>query len=155
MVSRLRASRSSRVRIPVRGKVLQNVKRHGQQIIIKICSKPVEYKTGYFAVLQAMKIIGESNIPAERVKELVKGEEFAVLVVTPQIINNYFQMSSSASITDFTLLVFDEFHHAKKDHPYNELIKRCLLSGSDAAVKIPQVCRSSIHTGFCLSEIFC
>ena len=90
---------------------------------------------------QVFKITGDDNIPAEQVKQIIKGDDFAVLVVTPAIIGNYFAMCAEASLSDFTLLIFDEYHHAKKDHPYNDLIRRCLDSARDsgALVKLPQV----------------
>ena len=90
---------------------------------------------------QVFKITGDDNIPAEQVKQIIKGDDFAVLVVTPAIIGNYFAMCAEASLSDFTLLIFDEYHHAKKDHPYNDLIRRCLGSAreSESPVNLPQV----------------
>ena len=90
---------------------------------------------------QVFKITGDDNIPAEQVKQIIKGDDFAVLVVTPAIIGNYFAMCAEALLSDFTLLIFDEYHHAKKDHPYNDLIRRCLESTreSESPVNLPQV----------------
>lgn len=59
-----------------------------------------------------------------QVKQLVKEDEYKVLVVTPAILNNYFEACRDASISDFTLLIFDECHHAKEGHPYNVLLER-------------------------------
>ena len=74
------------------------------------------------------------------------GVEYAVLVVTPAMVVNYFDWYPDASVTDFTLLIFDEFHHAKKDHPYNKIIEKCVkakhaLTNGDGRVTkpIPQV----------------
>ena len=79
----------------------------------------------------------------------MSGKEYVVLVVTPAIIGNYFSMSKNASVSDFTLLIFDEYHHAKKDHPYNELIRKCLQARSDGTSKfIPQVNASSTRARF-------
>lgn len=59
-----------------------------------------------------------------QVKKLIKEDEYRVLVVTPAILNNYFEASREASISDFTLLIFDECHHAKEGHPYNVLLEK-------------------------------
>lgn len=77
----------------------------------------------------------------EEVKRKIKEDKFVVLVVTPAILNNYFLGSEEASVSDFTLLVFDECHHAKEGHPYNTLLyeyyKAAQSPGSTA--RLPQV----------------
>lgn len=73
-----------------------------------------------------------------QLKEMIKSDEFLVLVVTPAILNNYFEASSEASIGDFTLLIFDECHHAKEAHPYNTLLEHYYKAKGSSGV-LPQV----------------
>ena len=73
---------------------------------------------------QCCKVTGDDRIGAEELKHRIKGDNFHILVVTPDIINNYFQASREASLSDFTLLIFDEVHHTKKKHAYNRLLSR-------------------------------
>ena len=78
----------------------------------------------------------------DQLKDIVSGQDYVVLVVTPEIINNYFKVSASASISHFTLLIFDESHHAIKDHPYSRVISKCLQAraeGNAASTRLPQV----------------
>ncbi|XP_067948623.1 ATP-dependent RNA helicase DHX58-like isoform X1 [Watersipora subatra] len=91
---------------------------------------------------KACTIIGEDSIRPEEMRELMVGVEYAVLVVTPAMVVNYFDWYPDASVTDFTLLIFDEFHHAKKDHPYNKIIEKCVkakhaLTNGDGRVTKP------------------
>lgn len=59
-------------------------------------------------------------------KEIIQGDEFSVIVVTPAIISNYFLLCKEARLSEFTLFIFDEYHHATGRHPYNDLIM-CVL----------------------------
>ena len=65
---------------------------------------------------------------AEMVKAAIKGRDYLLLVVTPAILENYFLTSQEAELSDFTLIIFDEVHHAKKRHEYNILIHRYLTA---------------------------
>jgi len=91
-----------------------------------------------------MKITGDENMSAHMVKFYMRDTENLVIVVTPAIVSNYFKTSREASLFDFSLLVFDEFHHATKKHDYNWLIKRYVqaLNGGDPELhddSLPQV----------------
>ena len=73
---------------------------------------------------QCCKVTGDDRLGAEELKHRIKGDNFYILVVTPDIINNYFQASREALLSDFTLLIFDDVHHTKKRHAYNRLLSR-------------------------------
>jgi ATP-dependent RNA helicase DDX58 len=59
--------------------------------------------------------------------------------MTPQILVDAIKMNS-VSLSQFTLLLFDECHHANKDEPYNVIMGLYLdekLSGN--TTNLPQV----------------
>ncbi|WAR17401.1 DDX58-like protein [Mya arenaria] len=65
-----------------------------------------------------------------------------IFVVTAQILVNALKAGKIESLQEFSLIVFDECHHSKKQHMYNELMSKyldlkikCDLSGSD----LPQI----------------
>jgi len=68
-----------------------------------------------------------------------------VLVMTPQILLNALDSGELASLTVFSLLIFDECHHTKKRYPYNGIMSRYYvdekLSSSTTSLHLPQVCR--------------
>ncbi|XP_041042306.1 probable ATP-dependent RNA helicase DDX58 isoform X2 [Carcharodon carcharias] len=49
-----------------------------------------------------------------------------IIVLTPQILLNCLKDGRIASLSLFTLLIFDECHNTTKNHPYNVLMKRYL-----------------------------
>lgn len=90
----------------------------------------------------------------EQIIDVITGKEYVVLVVTPTIIDNYFSMCKRSSLSDFTLLIFDEYHHAKKEHPYNEIIKKYLEAKAAGDITVPQVsiwCSNQILSYCCWS----
>lgn len=68
--------------------------------------------------------------------------------MTPQIlVNNLERNADYNSIHDFTLLIFDECHHTKKDEPYNKVMRLYLQEKlGSSALQLPQV--------FVLPELF-
>ncbi|WAR17402.1 DDX58-like protein [Mya arenaria] len=65
-----------------------------------------------------------------------------IFVVTAQILVNALKPGKIESLKEFSLIVFDECHHSKKQHMYNEIMSKyldlkikCDLSGSD----LPQI----------------
>lgn len=44
-----------------------------------------------------------------------------IIVLTPQILLNGLR-KGSINIQDFCFIIFDECHHAKKDHPYQQIM---------------------------------
>ena len=88
---------------------------------------------------QCCKVTGDDRIGAEELKHRIKGDNFHILVVTPDIINNYFQASREASLSDFTLLIFDEVHHTKKKHAYNRLLLKYWRAVNDKQPNLPLV----------------
>ena len=57
-------------------------------------------------------------------------EHNKIVVCTPAILDQCL-MHSFLDMQDISLLVFDEAHHAKKDHPYSRLIRSYYLKCQD------------------------
>jgi len=72
-----------------------------------------------------------------------------VLVMTPQILLNALDGNEVASLSAFSLLVFDECHHMKKHYPYNDIMSRYYidvkLSDSPTSLRLPQVYRFTMY----------
>ena len=85
---------------------------------------------------------GDDKVDPEWLVDIIREDNYSVLVVTPAMLSNYFEVCPEASHSDFTLLIFDEYHHAKQDHCYNKLVMKCLQFRHNAPpnAKIPQVC---------------
>jgi ERCC4-related helicase len=49
-------------------------------------------------------------------------EKYDIIVMTPQILLNALNKHHVESLKVFTLMVFDECHHATKEHPYNNIM---------------------------------
>ncbi|XP_067950025.1 ATP-dependent RNA helicase DHX58-like isoform X2 [Watersipora subatra] len=71
-------------------------------------------------------ITGDVKMPFEQLVKVITEDRYVVLVVTPAIILNYFCMHKEASLSQFSLFIFDEYHRATKDSPYNALISKYL-----------------------------
>ena len=90
----------------------------------------------------------------DEIQHRVRGDEFPVLVVTAAIIDLYLQYSKDASISEFSLMVFDECHHARGNEPYNRLLRhywKSLRSNPDAAV--PQVRGPPANSRFLIEKL--
>jgi len=73
-----------------------------------------------------------------------------VVVMTPQILLNALDSGELASLSVFTLLMFDECHHTKGHYPYNDIMARYYvdekLNNSLSSLRLPQVlfCSSAV-----------
>ena len=75
-------------------------------------------------------------------------EGFQIFCMTPQILLNNLDRNSDSSVSSFTLLLFDECHHTKKDDPYNKVMRRYLMEKFDSpSLELPQV-------DFCRTDFF-
>ena len=90
-------------------------------------------------LLQCCKVTGDDSLSAEELKQRIKGDDFYIFVVTPDIIKNYFLTSREASLCDFTLLIFDEVHHTKKKHSYNRVLNMYKKARIAGTIGLPQV----------------
>ena len=62
-----------------------------------------------------------------------------VFFMTPQILQNNLNIGK-VRMTDFSLLIFDECHHARKKEPYNMLMKMYMMTRNEQrGAKLPQV----------------
>jgi len=62
-----------------------------------------------------------------------------ILCFTPQILVNNLDKGTVKSITEFSLLVFDECHHTKGDTAYNKLMRKYLVEKELKKDNLPQV----------------
>lgn len=74
--------------------------------------------------LNVSHYVGEMNVDIWK-HENWKDElhKTQLLVMTPQILYNML-LHGFFSLTDANLIIFDECHHATKDHPYNRIMKQ-------------------------------
>ena len=71
---------------------------------------------------------------------MVKGDKYSVFVITPAIIDKYLEKEDGASISEFSLMVFDECHHARGNEPYNKVLQHYWRSSrSKPNAALPQV----------------
>ncbi|KAF3767855.1 dicer-like endonuclease [Cryphonectria parasitica EP155] len=61
-----------------------------------------------------------------------------VIVCTAEILNQCLQYAY-IRIDQINLLVFDEAHHTKKNHPYARIIKDYYASGKDRGLRLPRI----------------
>lgn len=75
------------------------------------------------------------NVP---VKQVVENND--IIILTPQILVNNLKDGTIPSLSVFTLMIFDECHNTRKQHPYNKIMFYYLdqkLGGSSEL--LPQV----------------
>lgn len=74
--------------------------------------------------LSVLELSGQhtSNL-AKRMAQLVRDTKLNVVVATPQYFGNLVH-SGMIAITDFSVMVFDEAHHATGDHPYRSILHK-------------------------------
>lgn len=74
-----------------------------------------------------------------------------LLVVTAQILLNALR-DGIVSVTDFSLMVFDECHHTNDNHSYNMIMNRYLdikLQDRERAKTLPMVRHQSFNICYC------
>ena len=85
--------------------------------------------------------ISGDEVPNISLSDVVEVSD--VVVMTPQILLNSLDRGELASLSVFTLLLFDECHHMKKHYPYNDIMAQYYvdqkLSGSRPSLCLPQV----------------
>lgn len=85
-----------------------------------------------------MAVFSGQNIPWSKAfweKELEKNE---VIVCTAEILNLCLR-HAYVRIDQINLLIFDEAHHTKKNHPYARIIKDHYLAGKAQSLRIPRI----------------
>lgn len=78
-----------------------------------------------------------------------------LLVVTAQILLNALR-DGIVSVTDFSLMVFDECHHTNDNHSYNMIMNRYLdikLQDRERAKTLPMVLYQSFNICYCRLKI--
>ena len=68
--------------------------------------------------------ISGANLPEKKMLTALL-EDNDVIVLTAQILVDALK-EGRCSITDFSLLIFDECHHTQKGHPYNDIMSEYL-----------------------------
>ena len=81
-------------------------------------------------------------------------EGFNIFCMTPQILlNNLERNPDHLSIHSFTLIIFDECHHAKKEEPYNKVMRKYLSEKlGPSTIKLPQVLKK-LFNDICCTEL--
>ena len=81
-------------------------------------------------------------------------EGFNIFCMTPQILlNNLERNPDHLSIHSFTLIIFDECHHAKKEEPYNKVMRKYLSEKlGPSTIKLPQVLKKLFNDTCCIEH---
>ena len=82
-----------------------------------------------------------------------------IFVLTPQILVDALTANEAQiEMSTFSLLIFDECHHADKGHPYNKVMALYLDKKLEPGSILPQVqfivdtCLLAIHTNYIISH---
>ncbi|XP_067938694.1 ATP-dependent RNA helicase DHX58-like isoform X2 [Watersipora subatra] len=89
-----------------------------QQLEVIQSHLPVEWAT------KCAKLTGGDIDSMDELEQMLTGDEWSVIVATPQTVFNYFLAFEASSMRQFSLIIFDELHNAVGGHPYNRLLNQ-------------------------------
>jgi len=90
----------------------------------------------FYPVVQTKLITGETE-DSGMLDAFVP--EYDILCCTPQILVNNLNNEKIASLSRFSLLIFDEYHNTRGDEPYARLGRRYLVEKASGQKNLPQV----------------
>ena len=90
----------------------------------------------FYPVVQTKLITGEDE--DSRILDAFV-PEYDIICFTPQILVNNLDSGNIASLSRFSLLIFDECHHTRGDEPYARLGRRYLVEKEKGQTNLPQV----------------
>ena len=119
--------------------------------IVSTVNLVFQQKERFEAFLGDKYSVGEisgSNCAEIPLKFLLQNND--VVVMTAQILVNSLKAEEGGNrveLKDISLLLFDECHHAHKEHPYNSIMETYLALKSQAGHqhRLPQVEKPDIH----------
>ena len=85
-----------------------------------------EYIRSQVPELRVMKLVGEMESPQQKaVHQALANQEVDVLVLTHQIFLNFLAIERNpiVRLSDISVLVFDEAHHCRGRHQYNQIME--------------------------------
>ena len=85
-----------------------------------------EYIRSQVPELRVMKLVGEMESPQQKaVHQALANQEVDVLVLTHQIFLNFLAIERNpiVRLSDISVLVFDEAHHSRGRHQYNQIME--------------------------------
>ncbi|ESN97093.1 hypothetical protein HELRODRAFT_114400 [Helobdella robusta] len=97
----------------------------------------VEQQKSLFEKYLPKKICGITGVDNISIRQLIT--VYDIFIITPQILENSLREDRNF-MAQLTLMIFDECHHAKKDHPYNAVMTRYHdIRDSDRDADLPQI----------------
>ena len=97
-----------------------------------------KFKT-YLPSMKTVALCGDATSAKVSLGRLVPNND--VFVLTPQVlVDALSEEHTEVDICSFSLLIFDECHHAVKGHPYSKVMAHYLDRKLEGGRSLPQVC---------------
>ena len=128
-----------------RFEILQQAGRHPKIVFfVPTVGLVAQQKRMFQRYLSHLKTLGLSGDQDSRLPLRDLTPKYDVLVMTPQIMQNSLLEDDVATLSLFSLLIFDECHHTNKNHPYNGIMghyidEKFKAEAEHADARLPQV----------------
>jgi len=111
---------------------------------VSLVTQQTETFKTYLPSMKTVALCGDATSAKVSLGRLVPNND--VFVLTPQILVDALnEEQAEVDISSFSLLIFDECHHAVKGHPYSKVMAHYLDKKLEGSRSLPQVCLVRLH----------